>query len=183
MSITDELRTWIRSHYVLVGGMTDLTAIADRIDAEAEDNESFRSEAEQFCDRLKEASAERADVTLFGVDYMALPTDADGVPICVGDVMENVVYSPTHREVTAVGVKCFYAWDDGNSRYSQFDANRYRHYHEPTVEDVLDEIVDKANSIGCAYAKNDISGEEMMGALQAIVAEYAAKLRLAGDGE
>ena len=44
--------------------------------------------AVEFADRLCRASERREDVTLWGVDYTALPVDADGVPIHIEDVME-----------------------------------------------------------------------------------------------
>lgn len=125
--------------------------------------------AVEFADRLCRASERREDVTLWGVDYMPLPVDADGVPIHVGDVMENIFCPPVHREVTGVGVECFYGWDDGNGRYSQFGVSCYRHHHEPTVEDVLDEFFGKANLPDGTQTRAEI------------IAEFAAKLRLAGD--
>lgn len=70
-----------------------------------------------------------------------LPVDADGVPIHVGDVMENIVCPSVHREVTGVGVECFYGWDEGNGRYSQFDVVCYRHHHAPTVEDLIRDAI------------------------------------------
>ena len=121
--------------------------------------------AVEFADRLKAAVDKREDVTLFGVYYTALPVDADGVPIHVGDVMENIVCPSVHREVTGVGVECFYGWDEGNGRYSQFDVVCYRHHHAPTVEDVLREF---AYGLGVPVADS-------------YVAATAAKLRLAGE--
>lgn len=99
--------------------------------------------------------------------YQLLPVDADGEPIHIGDVMENIVCPSVHREVSGVGVECFYGWDDGNGRYSQFSANCYRHHHEPTVEDVLTKF-----GIDWEYETNS---EDRA----ALLAEYAAKLRLA----
>lgn len=101
-------------------------------------------------------------------DMVPLPVDADGVPIHVGDVMENIVCPPVHREVTGVGVECFYGWDEGNGRYSQFDVACYRHHHAPTIEDVLEEFVAR----WMETHHDDIP---------ALKAEYAAKLRLVGD--
>lgn len=121
-----------------------------------------------FCERLDDAATKREDVTLWGVDYTPLPVDADGMPIHVGDVMENIVCPSVHREVTGVGVECFYGWDEGNGRYSQFDVACYRHHHTPTVEDVLEEFVAR----WMETHHDDIP---------ALKAEYAARLRLAGD--
>ena len=95
-------------------------------------------------------------------NMVPLPLDADGVPIHVGDVMENIVCPSVHREVTGVGVECFYGWDEGNGRYSQFDVACYRHHHAPTVEDVLREF---AYGLGVPVADS-------------YVAATAAKLRL-----
>ena len=85
MSITTELRDFVDGLACHKITRDLLCEIADRIDAEAKDNELFRREAEPFCDRLREAAAERADVTLFGVDYVALPLDAGGETIRIGD--------------------------------------------------------------------------------------------------
>ena len=118
-------------------------------------------ETVDFCERLRTAAANRADVTLFGVDYTPLPLDADGVPIRVGDVMEYTVTPHTKREVGGIGVECFYA------NASKFDARYYRHHHAPTVEDVLREF---AYGLGVPVADS-------------YVAATAAKLRLAEGSE
>ena len=106
--------------------------------------------------------------------YMELPLDADGVPIRVGDVMEFSAFEiekPVTRMVDGIGQGVFFAWC-GERGYQQHEAKRYRHHHEPTVEDVLREMV-------AAYMDTPLDdsndGE--------FFAEYAAKLRLAGDGE
>ena len=127
-----------------------------------------------FDQRLEACADKREDVTLWGVDYMPYPLDADGVPIHVGDVMENIVCPSVHREVTGVGVECFYGWDDGNGRYSQFDVVCYRHHHAPTVEDVLREFYTLAVR-GKAARADDVDN--------AVLAEYAARLRLAEDND
>ena len=103
------------------------------------------------------------DENMSAAGWVRLPLDADGVPIHVGDVMENIVCPPVHREVTGVGVECFYGWDEGNGRYSQFDVACYRHHHAPTVEDVLREFADEVQR--CCDTEDTI-------------AEYAEKLRL-----
>ena len=153
-----------------------LAGYVDEIEREVEelrdrDYRNGREDAEgavEFADRLKAAVDKREDVTIWGVDYTPLPVDADGKPIHVGDVMENIVCPPVHREVTGVGVECFYGWDDGNGRYSQFDANCYRHHHAPTVEDVLREMLKYFGAI-----------EEVTPEVAEYIAEYAAKLRMA----
>jgi len=172
VSITDELREYVIGADGM--GMThghakSIYAIADRIDAEAKDNELFRREAGPFCDRLRDAAAERADVTLFGVDYVALPLDADGVPIRPGD--ELVIFE-TGERVRAYDIELY---DDGrwlvcdDETMDSIHPDRLRHYHAPTVEDVLDEFFGKANLPDGTQTRAEI------------IAEYAAKLRLAEE--
>ena len=137
-------------------------------DREYQNGREDAGDAVEFADRLCRASERREDVTLWGVDYMPLPVDADGVPIHVGDVLEWV--DPDGEVevvcmVDAVGVGCFFAWDAANCRYAQKCANAYRHHHAPTVEDVLREF---AEGLGVPVADS-------------YIAATAAKLRLAGD--
>lgn len=172
MSITDELRVYAD----LCDGPTgkSLRVIADRIDAEAEDNERFRREAEPFCDRLREAHAERADVTLFGVDYTALPLDADGMPIHIGDRMEN-------NERVARIVLTDDSWEPSvyleklpNVLHEYF-CNEISHYHAPTVEDVLLEACKAYHGL-MVEGMSDFAHD--MPAPSEIISEYAAKLQL-----
>ena len=179
MSITDELREWMFDHTVNCSDdRIALVAIADRIDAEHESKVSYWQET-SYKDGYDEGFASADDYftdkreTLREHGWVKLPVDADGVPIHVGDVME---WCDPDGEVTvtcevdAVGVECFFAWDGANGRYAQKCANAYRHHHPPTVEDVLDEFVARWM---------DTHHDD----LPALKAEYAAKLRLAGEGE
>ena len=190
MSITDELREWARgfenvwvkpaSKEIVVTTGTSMPVdhvnmrlfiegMLDRVDAEHERTVGF-------CKRLEDAAAKREDVEIFGVEYTALPLDADGEPIRVGDVMEWVDIEGTVEvvcTVDAVGVDCFFAWDAANCRYAQKDANAYRHHRPPTVEDVLAEFADKVCNSGHQWGLD----------AKDTIAEYAAKLRLVGDGE
>ena len=139
--------------------MEEDSSIAEEIRNVAETlSESCGSIGDRASDRLIEL-ADRIDS-----EMVELPKDADGVPIRVGDVMENVINPSIHREVTGVGAECFYAWADGFGRYSQLDAPCYRHYREPTVEDVLREFADEVQRC-CDTADT--------------IAEYAKRLRLA----
>lgn len=151
MSITDELRAWAKEHL----SRSSILAIADRIDAEHE----------SACAEAYGNGVMSVPIALDESQWVKLPVDADGEPIHIGDVMENIVCPSVHREVTGVGAECFYGWDDGNGRYSQFSANCYRHHHAPTVEDVLRKF---AYGLGVPVADS-------------YVAATAANLRLAGD--
>lgn len=108
-------------------------------------------------------------------DYVELPKDADGVPIRVGDVMEFSAFEiekPATRMVDGIGQGVFFAWC-GERGYQQHEAKRYRHHHEPTVEDVLREM---CLEIDRRCERGSIDYDELF-------AEYAAKLRLAREGE
>lgn len=129
-------------------------AIADRIDAEYE-------KAIRELNNLADAS-------------MLLPVDADGVPIRVGDVMEFSAFEvekPVTRMVDGIGQGVFFAWC-GERGYQQHEAKRYRHHHAPSVEDLLRKF-----ALTCEDAGN--AGPEV----EHIIAEFAKRLRLAGDAE
>ena len=134
----------------------------DTIEVEAGDPTGAR----RFAERLEAAAAERADVTLFGVDYMACPLDADGVPIHVGDELDEgkvakVVLTDEHWEPSV------YVYKLPNVQHEYF-CNEVTHHHAPTVEDVLREF-GKCWDDPAHYAKGEL------------VEKYAARLRLAGD--
>ena len=164
MSITTELREWAQTLDTPKRVMFDAYRIADRIDAEHADMQAF-------CDRLKEAAQGREDVTLFDVDYVALPVDADGVPIRVGDEMEPISVKYDRFGVVTL---CLDTRDgrwslltDLDGEWSHDELCQLRHYHAPKVDDVLREFADKVRRC-CDTADT--------------IAEYAAKLRLA-EGE
>lgn len=133
---------------------------------------------ELFCKNLEGAVKERKDVTLWGVDYTAYPVDERGQQWHLRDMAEDT--SGHH-----IGVHEVYAlrmglngWDIECSEYGGYgsvtgSAGAFSHYHAPTVEDVLREFMEKWNSIliGGSDKENEL------------FAEYAAKLRLAGDAE
>ena len=106
--------------------------------------------------------------------YVALPLDADGVPIHVGDMMER---GESRGHVIALMISEYpkkwggeLHWGvqlEGEQAPTALDLT-FRHYHAPTVEDVLREFAkrwdDPAN-----YAKGEL------------VEAFAAKLRLSED--
>lgn len=133
-----------------------------------------------FDQRLEACADNREDVTLFGVDYTPLPVDADGVPIHVGETVTCIL--PFGGESEPFVVDRMELGRDGDGDVWSVALDRptscweqpllLRHHHAPTVEDVLDEF---ANAVlGCGVTEDEI---------QRVIAEYAAKLRLAGDGE
>ncbi len=152
-----------------------LAGYIDEIEREVEelrdrDYRNGREDAEgavEFADRLKASATNRADVTLFGVDYTPLPVGADGMPIHVGDVMDEgkvakVVITDEHWEPSV------YVYKLPNVQHEYF-CNEVAHHHAPTVEDVLREFAD-------AWAEWK-DGAAMMNPVET----FAAKLRLVGD--
>ena len=151
MSITDELREWVTYHYT---GW-----------------ESKRVEGYAIADRI-DAEHQKAirELNNLADASVLLPVDADGVPIHVGDVMEGEKIGGGFGEpFEVVG----YIMSNGElepmDKHKCPRKRKYSHHHEPTVEDVLREF-------GDWYAHTKGGCDE-----DGIIAEYAAKLRLAGE--
>jgi hypothetical protein len=96
-------------------------------------------------------------------DMVALPVDADGEVIRLGDELQ---WDDGERfTVIGIGGDCvFYVNDDGIAQWTL--AGNKRHYHKPTVEDVLREFCDEVQR--CCDTEDTI-------------AEYAKKLQLKED--
>lgn len=158
MSITDELREfyqradgyelWCPRH------RRELAEIADRIDAEL---------------------AER---------YMPLPVDANGVPIKVGDVLDPprdckdyVPLMVTRLTYDSYENEWFFDGEAGGFTGllgEHMDVAGWTHHHEPTVEDVLREMLQRSEDMR--------HGPKAFDPFE-LIDEYAAKLRLAGEDE
>ena len=178
MSITDELRKW---GYGFCGDTYDVvTAIADRIDAAHE-----KAMSEQPCtiDMVPMTDERMAELGL-----VRLPVDADGEYIHVGDVMER---GEAHGRVIALMLSNYpKKWGGGLHWGVQLEGEQaptaldltFRHYHEPTVEDVLRDVVTLCHNTwkeGSAFEFYDV--DDVMESDN--IADFAAKLRLAGDDE
>ena len=183
---TDELREYSKSSDgVLYSAHQAILAIADRIDAEHDKalnsvagaydsgynvgyDEGFAS-ADDWLAQHEDAMAQHG--------WVRLPKDADGEYIHIGDVMEWVRYKdddPTIvRTVSGIGNGVFFAWSDEQGRYAQYEAHAYRHYHAPTVEDVLREFAEKVTD-------SQIPGVHPT--YEEAIADYANRLTLA-EGE
>ena len=101
--------------------------------------------------------------------WIRLPKDADGEVWHIGDEIQ----APDNCHETVKGFRVYEL--DGEQRWEVI-ANGYlwgalthRHYCQPTVEDVLRELIGKALTV------IEIGGEDKL------VAEFAAKLRLAEE--
>lgn len=160
MSITDELRKWAENNtlrdrvlttyppqHAVHGVLETLLRIADRID------EAHKHAIGYVDDRDSETMAENG--------WVRLPKDADGEYIHVGDVM---AYADNTKpmEVVALVPPAVFLTEDG-PRY----ADMCRHYHAPTVEDVLRELVEAYMDTPLYDCSDEVE----------FFAKYAAKLR------
>jgi hypothetical protein len=173
MSITDELREWLDDNSHL-GSLPDLSkqllrSIADRIDEQREK------------DALGEYT--RGYNAGFNAASDKEPVDADGVPIRVGDVMEWPTTGETFEVVGISANTLFYIEHDFDDSAQWTAAHDKRHHCKPTVEDVLREFAEKMNENIGMYVGEAIDADEWRDADRQTIAEYAAKLRLAGEAE
>lgn len=106
--------------------------------------------------------------------WIRLPVDADGVTVHVGDRVQFLGNDPStvsHMSLASDGWRVYVKYDGGLGTGSG-EPNRMRHYTPPTVEDVLREFA-------CVL----MGKQEFDGDVTEATAEYAAKLRLAGEDE
>lgn len=182
MKSIDNLREWWRDRFPVMDRQLgcDFREHIDAIEFEAkaltDERDLLKTQWEagvDFDQRLESCAENREDVTLFGVDYMAYPLDADGVPIHVGDVLDG--YGKTIEVVELrIGRSGWVLISRDGNGYA--DCAAFTHHHAPTVEDVLREFAsDIADVLGGDDFRLDDSDE--------LFAEYAAKLRLAEGSE
>lgn len=178
MSITDELRKWAKEHL----SRNSILAIADRIDIEhkkAVDIAFTNGRTEGIADGCAYYDTEHTECMLSEEHgWIRLPKDADGVPIHIGDELDGYGYPKGGAYCKAILNEVMILAGPKDSSYRSWlmwDSTEVRHHHEPTVEDVLDEFASAYDRIGG-------EDEEHQKYLD-LIAEYAAKLQLRGDGE
>lgn len=93
-----------------------------------------------------------------------LPKDADGVPIRVGD-------KTCYGVVTCIR-DAGKGWEIVLDNWNTYQPCDLTHYHAPTVEDVLRDMLDSLDLDPTSHVDAG-----------AVIAEYAKRLRLAGDAE
>ena len=150
--ITGELRKWFKDRIFMANGWQEIRAIADRIDAEYERTMAAAALI---------AGVPMTDENMAEHGWVKLPVDAEGKPWNIGDFTESgqLVYK-------------MYLDVHGWSFYglvNDIDPSIHRHYHKPTVEDVLRELVDE-------WVMASSTEDE-----EAAIAECAKKLQLRGD--
>lgn len=144
-----------------------MSKISDELRRQANCIRSLNSKTHTYKDPCKiERLADRIDA-----EMVELPKDADGEYIHIGDVMEWCDSGET-LTVEGIGSDVLFYIDGENAEWTA--ARNKRHHHEPTVEDVLREFAEKV--IDSQIPSVHPTYEEA-------ITEYAAKLRLADDGE
>ena len=178
MSITDELREWLEGAYNYgtgehlldrvyrpwFGWKATLEPMLDRIDAEHESMVGCTADEWDYWEST----------------HIELPKDADGEYIHIGDVVEEfdtrtvgracgeVIRIVFNKHLTNVRI------DTGRSYADRNPANVRHVSKQPTVEDVLREFYVYAVRGKQAYAEDvDVT----------VLADYAKRLRLAGEDE
>lgn len=162
-------------------------AAIDKAHADGERNglQQARSASEDYRRGFDEGYAKADNLlanckdTIERFGYVRLPVDADGVPIRFGDKImvtweEGKVFEVagfSHTKQLAGGITI---WVDVYSLEKKANiplcaANACHHYHAPTVEDVLSEMLNEAFPSDFTHRSE---------AIEAMVAEYAAKLQL-----
>lgn len=174
MSITDEFRKyvqcWRETPQLLEdldagdidGILADLERFADRIDAEHE-----REVRQAHADGLNE-QVDFHD-NFVPSNYTLLPVDADGVPIHLGDRMGHDGARVERIVLKADGEHSVYLAKLPNVLHEYFCCEIA--HHAPTVEELLVEFGTKWHTTLGVDAEHEL------------IAEYATKLRLAGEGE
>lgn len=172
MSITDELRTggiYRPASNRRVFTEEELTAIADRIDAEHE----------AACAEAYGNGVMSVPIALDESQWVKLPVSEDGDVLHIGEVVDEKLPFGGYAAPAPIDTMELSRGASGYGWMVKLDAeNRalispklLRHHHEPTVEDVLREF-------GDWYAHTKGGCDE-----DGIITEFAAKLRLADDGK
>lgn len=103
--------------------------------------------------------------------FMALPLDADGVPIHVGDVVAAQDEQPFKVRAFQLDV---FGWFAIERLGSQWNVNQLHHVKLRTLEDIVIEYRLKAYNL---YADSEMSGEERVEEFKTLDAEIAAEIR------
>ena len=107
------------------------------------------SDMRDFCERLEDAAKNREDVTLFDVDYVALPVGEDGVAIMPGDIIDGydctaeVACLILARDSTSQG---WFIFMDNGCMWE--DSHAFTHHKKPDITSILRDF-----TFACEYAK------------------------------
>lgn len=162
MSITDELRGWMKGTTLSSWTAEHLTAIADRIDAEHE-----RECKEQYACGVEHGIGASIDASMIQTHgYVELPKDADGVPWHIGDRTES------GQTVEAMSLNrkgwCFIG------TVNEIDPSIHRHYQPDTWEKIIED------AMHCDQLLEEYDPDASADVLNTLVARCKA---LAGDAD
>lgn len=140
----EETRVVLWLHEDSAIGLLDMCDEIDgRFAALEAENAKLRKELEElsatidadtldFVHRLRDAAEKHEDVTIYGVEYMPYPVDADGVAIHAGDDMQSVSEPAIHGEVYRMELIDNDWWIYFRGVCTR--PEKYRHYHKPTSQ-------------------------------------------------
>lgn len=176
MSITSELREWVKTLYIPCSDEVKREAerIADRIDERVENirfNEHHKGYEDGIMDGCSHYDPESTECMVseeYG--YIKLPKDADGEYIHIGDEVDTEHFGTVEVEGFMHHSVVFYNYSEQPAYLCTTPASLCRHHHEPTVEDVLREFA-KCWDDPAHYAKGEL------------VETFAEKLREAIEHE
>lgn len=151
--------------------------IDDAIHDYCDEIEREIAETEAFCRRVEEAARNNDELDVFGVAYMPLPVDADGVPVRIGDVMEFAYDPPQDQpifEVSGFDAKgaLFYVPRGEIRARKTTTASVVRHHNPRTLEDVMHDVMQFGHDDNTVGERADW-----------VIAKYAAEIRelMGGD--
>ena len=171
MRSIDNLREWVNGDELRAG--MSLRTARDSILAHID---NIEREVEELRDREYRNGMEDGEMAAERDGWVRMPVDADGEAIHVGDVMDEQLPFGGYAAPAPVDTMELSRGAGGYGWMVRLDSESgafinpklLRHHHAPTVEDVLEEFMAR----WMETHHDDIP---------ALKAEYAAKLRLAGD--
>lgn len=156
MSITEELRTYAQGYELTVNHK--LLEIADRIDRSYM-NALECARDDGYDDGYQDGCAKQAEQGL-----VKLPRDKDDVPIRIGDTLNSdgdITYTVKGLMLSANG------WEMVCDNGIGCNPKEFTHHHEPTIEDTLQELLEKAVGRDIAHTT----------AVRNTITEYAERIK------
>jgi len=148
-------------------------------------DERIDAEHEAACAEAYGNGVMSVPIALDESQWVKLPVSEDGDVLHIGELVDEKLPFGGYAAPAPIDTMELSRGAGGDGWMVKLDAeNRalisprlLRHHHEPTVEDVLREFTDEVWNRCCEGATASDSG------IDGLVAEYAAKLRLAGEDE
>lgn len=170
MESIERLREWVDNNCCL----DNAEVINDHLDA-------IEREVEELRDREYRNGVEDGEMVAERDGWVRLPLDTEGVPFHIGELVDEKLPFGGYAAPAPIDTMELYRGASGYGWMVKLDAESralispklLRHHRAPTVEDVLDEFASAYDRIGGA----DDEHQRYLN----LIAEYAAKLRLAGD--